>query len=74
MKLKELLRLIESNQKILINHGPYAEEFRGLKRHINIHASDMLERDVDCIYLDQDIYTKDFLKIRIKKGGKHESD
>ena len=74
MKLEELLRLVESNQKILINHGPYAEEFRGLKRHINKHASDILERDVDCIYLDQDIYTRDFLKIRIKKGGKHESD
>lgn len=74
MKLKEILKLIEANQKIIINHGPFAEEYKGLKKHINPAKTELLERDVHVIYTDHDIYNQDCIKIRISKGGKHESD
>ena len=74
MKLKELLRFIEASQKIIINRGPFAEDFKGLKRHINNNDTELLDRDVDVIYTDSDFYSQDYIKIRVGKGGEHESD
>lgn len=76
MKLREILKLIEANQKIIINHGPFAEDFKGLKKQINPNASELLERDANVIYTDHDIYSQGYIKIRVNKegGNKHESD
>lgn len=65
MKLKELLRYIEHNQKVILNHGLWAEEFKGTARRINLNAFG--DREIDYIYIDNDIYTRDYLKIRLKK-------
>lgn len=65
MKLKELLRYIEHNQKVILNHGSWAEEFKGTARGINLNAFG--DREIDYIYIDNDIYTRDYLKIRLKK-------
>lgn len=74
MILRDLLRYVEANQKILINHGPFAEEFKGLKKQLNPCESEILEREVDVIYTDQDLYTNEYLKIRIKKREKETRD
>ena len=74
MKLKELLRFIEASQKIIVNRGPFAEDFKGLKKHINPNDEELLERDVDVIYTDQDYYSQDYIKIRVGKGGAYEGN
>lgn len=65
MKLKELLRYIEYNQKVMLTHGVYSNEFRGKAREINLN--EFGEREIEYLYMDNDIYTRDFLKIQIKK-------
>lgn len=65
MKLRELMRYIEHNQKVILNHGRWAEEFRGTARQINLISFG--DREVDYIYIDNDIYTRDYLKIQLKK-------
>jgi len=65
MKLKELLRYIEHNQKIILNHGRWAEEFSGTARQINL--IDFGDREIEYIYVDNDIYTREFLKIQLKR-------
>ena len=75
MKLKELLGFIERNQKIIVNHSPFGEEYKGYRGQLNPHNNDMLEREVDVIYTDQDTYTKEYPKIRVKKQeGTNDSD
>ena len=76
MKLKEILKLIEANQMIVINRGPFAEVFKGLKKHINPYDAEFLEADAYIIYTDQDIYSQGYIKIRIQKEdiAKNESD
>lgn len=65
MKLKELIRYIEHNQKVILDHGIWTEEFKGTAREINLHAFG--DREIDFIYVDNDIYTRDYLKIRLRK-------
>lgn len=76
MKLKELLKIVDYNQKVLINHGPFTEEYRGLRRQINPNDEILMDKDVELVYTDEDIYDPNTLKIRVAKkaGGKHESN
>lgn len=75
MKLKELLGFIERNQKIIVSHSPFGEEYKGYRGQLNQHNNDMLEREVDVIYTDQDTYSKEYLKIRVRKQeGTNDSD
>ena len=64
MKLRELMRYIEHNQKVILNHGRWAEEFTGTARQINQRVFG--DREIDYIYVDNDIYTREYLKIRLK--------
>lgn len=65
MKLRELMRYIEHNQKVILNHGIWTEEFRGTARQINLIAFG--DREIEYIYIDNDIYTRDYLKIQLKR-------
>ena len=65
MKLRELIRYIEHNQKVILNHGVWTEEFKGTAREISLKAFG--DREIDYIYIDNDNYTRDYLKIRLKK-------
>lgn len=75
MKLKELLKYIDYNQKIILDHGKFSAEYAGQARHVNLHQFG--DRDVQYIYVDYDIYYKDYIKIRLFKpetGEKNESN
>ena len=64
MKLRELIKYLDYNQKVMLTRGRYSDEFRGVAREINLIAFG--DREIDFIYLDDDIYTRDYLKIRLK--------
>lgn len=65
MKLKELLRFIEKNQKVILRESRWRELFRGTAKQIN--NNQFGERDVKYIIVDDDIYNRDYLKIEIIK-------
>lgn len=65
MKLKELLKFIEHNQKIILRESRWRELFRGTARGINLRIFG--ERNVRYIISDNDIYTPDYLKIEVEK-------
>lgn len=65
MKLKELLRFIEHNQKIILRESRWRELFRGTARQISIDQFG--EKNVNYIIADNDIYTPDYLKIEVEK-------
>ena len=65
MNIRELLRYIENNQKIIIRESRFSELFKGLARQINLNQFG--ERKVRYIIMDNDIYTRDYLKIEVKK-------
>ncbi len=65
MKLKELLRYIEKSQKVILRESRWRELFRGTARQIN--NNQFGESDVKYIIVDDDIYTRDYLKIEITK-------
>lgn len=69
MKLKELLRYIEHNQKVILRESRWRELFRGLARQINIKSFG--ESEVKYIIVDDDIYTRDYLKIEITKESEN---
>lgn len=65
MKLKELLRYIEKSQKVILRESRYRELFKGTAGQIRkIEFGDC---DVKYIIADDDIYTRDYLKIEITK-------
>lgn len=65
MKLRELLIFIEYNQKVILRESRWRELFRGTAREIN--NAQFSERDVRQIIVDNDAYTRDYLKIEIEK-------
>lgn len=65
MKLKELLRYIEHSQKVILRESRWSELFKGTARQIRL--LDFGECDVSYIIVDDDIYTRDYLKIEITK-------
>ena len=65
MKLKELLRYIEHNQKVILRESKWRELFRGTARQIWL--GQFGDCDVKYIIVDDDIYTRDYLKIEIIK-------
>ncbi len=65
MKLKELLRFIEHNQKIILRESRWRELFRGTARQISIDQFG--DKNVNYIIADNDIYTPDYLKIEVEK-------
>ncbi len=65
MKLKELLRYIEKSQKVILRESRWSELFKGTARQIRL--LDFGERDVSFIIADDDIHTRDYLKIEIIK-------
>ena len=68
MKLKELLRYIEKSQKVILRESRWRELFRGTARQIN--NNQFGDCDVKYIIVDDDIYTRDYLKIEITKENK----
>ena len=65
MKLKELLRFIEHNQKIILRESRWRELFRGPARGISLRQFG--ECNVKYITVDNDIYTQEYLKIEVEK-------
>lgn len=65
MKLKELLKFIEHNQKIILRESRWRELFRGTARQISIDQFG--DKNVNYIIADNDIYTSDYLKIEVEK-------
>ena len=65
MKLKELLKYIEHNQKIILRESRWRELFRGTARQISIDQFG--DKNVNYIITDNDIYTPDYLKIEVEK-------
>lgn len=65
MKLKELLRFIENNQKIILRESRWRELFKGTARQISIDQFG--DKNVNYIIADNDIYTPDYLKIEVEK-------
>lgn len=65
MKLKELLRYIEHNQKVILRENRWRELFKGTAREIWL--GQFGDCDVKYIIVDDDIYTRDYLKIEITK-------
>lgn len=65
MKLKELLKFIEHNQKIILRDSRWGELFRGTARQINLKQYG--EKNINYIIADNDIYTSDYLKIEVEK-------
>ena len=65
MKLKELLRFIEHNQKIILRESRWRELFRGTARQISIDQFG--DKNVNYIIADNDIYTPEYLKIEVEK-------
>ena len=68
MKLRELLRFIEHNQKVILRESRWRELFKGTARQIN--NNQFGESDVKYIIADDDIYTRDYLKIEVEKEKK----
>lgn len=66
MTLKEFISKLDRQQKIIINLGKYSQIFRGKVCQINPRTVDE-NREIDFIYTDQDIYSDDYIKIRLKK-------
>lgn len=69
MKLKELLRYIEHNQKVILRENRWRELFKGTARQISLNWFG--ESDVNYIIVDDDIYTRDYLKIEITKESEN---
>lgn len=67
MTIKELLKIIDTNQKIIIRYSWHNELFRGKAREVNPFDENINAAEVDFIYLDNDLYTKEFIKIKVKK-------
>ena len=67
MKLRELLRFIEHNQKVILRESRWSELFRGTARQIN---KDLEETNVRYIIADDDIYNRGYLKIEVEKENK----
>ena len=65
MKLKELLRFIEHNQKIILRESRWRELFRGTARQISIDQFG--DKNVNYIIADNDMYTPEYLKIEVEK-------
>lgn len=65
MKLKELLKFIEHNQKIILRERRWRELFKGTARQISIDQFG--DKNVNYIIADNDIYTPDYLKIEVEK-------
>lgn len=65
MKLKELLKFIEHNQKIILRESRWRELFKGTARQISIDQFG--DKNVNYIIVDNDIYTPDYLKIEVEK-------
>lgn len=65
MKVRELLRYIEHNQKVILRESRYKELFSGTARQISLLQFG--EREVKYLIVDNDIYTRDYLKIEVAK-------
>ena len=65
MKLKELLKFIEHNQKIILRESRWRELFRGTARQISIDQFG--DKNVNYIIADNDMYTPEYLKIEVEK-------
>ena len=65
MKLRELLRFIDHNQKVILRESRWRELFRGTAREVS--NAQFGERSVRYIIVDNDVYTRDYLKIEIEK-------
>ena len=70
MKVKELLRYIEKNQKVILRESRWREIFKGLARELSLRYFG--EREIKYIIVDSDIYTRDYLKIEVKKEKENE--
>lgn len=69
MTIKELLEFIDKNQKIIICSSWYDEIFKGKARQVNPFNENIYKAEVDFIYLDNDLYTREYIKIRVKKDN-----
>ena len=67
MNIKELLKFIDRNQKIIICYSWHQEIFKGKAKEVNPFDEKVIDAEVDFIYLDDDLYTKDYIKIKVKK-------
>lgn len=67
MNIKELLKFIDRNQKIIICYSWHQEIFKGKVKEVNPFDEKVTDAEVDFIYLDDDLYTKDYIKIKVKK-------
>lgn len=65
MKLKELLRFIEKSQKVILRESRWRELFKGTAKQIWL--GEFGDCDVKYIIVDDDSYTRDYLKIEITK-------
>lgn len=68
MKLRELLRFIEHNQKVILRESRWSELFKGTARQIR--EKEFGDKNVRYIIVDDDIYTRDYLKIEVEKEKK----
>ena len=68
MKLRELLRFIEHTQKVILRESKWSELFRGTARQIN--ENEFGDSEVKYIIADDDIYSRDYLKIEVEKENK----
>lgn len=70
MTIKELLKFIDYNQKIIICESWHNELFKGKAKQVNPFDSKICDAQVDLIYLDNDLYTREYIKIKVKKEEK----
>lgn len=68
MSIKELLKFFDKNQKIIICYSWHKELFKGKVKEVNPFDTSLVNAEVDFIYLDNDLYTKDFIKIKVKEN------
>lgn len=66
MKIKELLKYIEKNQKVILRESRWRELFKGKAREIWLNQFG--ERKVNYIIVDdEDIYSRDYLILEVEK-------
>ena len=66
MKIKELLRYIEKNQKVILRESRWRELFKGNARQIWLNQFG--DRKVNYIIVDDsDIHSRDYLILEVEK-------
>lgn len=69
MTIKELLKFFDYNQKLIICYSWHRELFKGKAKEVNPFDKRIANAEVEFIYLDNDIYTKEYIKIKVKENN-----